>query len=66
MWYNNASIRCGEDLKTLFLSAEVQHFLNSVPMRQARAEKAIYQPGTLRLVSLASGIVAVTVEPSLF
>ena len=32
--------------------AEVQHFLNCIPVRSVRAEKAIYQPGTLRLVSL--------------
>lgn len=47
----HALCRCGEDLKSLFSNATVQHFLNSIPMRELGSDKAIYQAGTLRKVS---------------
>ena len=42
--------RCGADLKMLFSSPILQHFLNCTPMCEAHSEKAIYQPGAVRKV----------------
>lgn len=42
---------CGKDLKKLFLSDTIKHFLNGTPMRDLHSEKSIYQPGALRNVS---------------
>lgn len=43
--------RCGEDLKKLFLTPTIQHFINCIPMRELQLHKLIYQPGTLRKVN---------------
>ena len=43
--------RCGEDLKMLFSTSAVQHFMNSTPLHKLHCNKTIYQPGTLRKVS---------------
>ena len=43
--------RCGEDLKMLFSTPAVQHFMNSTPLHKLHCNKTIYQPGTLKKVS---------------
>ena len=42
--------RCGDDLKQLFDSAQVQHYVNGTTVKELRGDKVIYQPGTLRKV----------------
>ena len=41
---------CG-DLKKLFSSSTVQHFINCIPVRASSSNKAIYQVGALRKAS---------------
>ena len=42
--------RCAEELKQLYLSSEVQSFLNGTPSIETLSKKEIYQPGCLRKV----------------
>ena len=37
--------RCGENLKRVFSSPMIQHFLNGTPMRELHSENIIYQKG---------------------
>ena len=45
-------IRCGKDLKEMFSTPTIQHFINCKPMCEVYCDKEIYQPGTLRKVQM--------------
>jgi hypothetical protein len=45
--YTNGQ-KCGDGLSNLYLSPQIQKFLNGVPSTESYVDKSIYQPGSLR------------------
>lgn len=43
---------CGEGLQRLVETKEIQNWLSGTPMQTLNQDKAIYQPGALRKVSI--------------
>jgi hypothetical protein len=47
--YTNGQ-KCGDGLSNLYLSPQIQKFLNGVPSTESYVDKSIYQPGSLHKV----------------